>query len=139
MKLVKDRKLMLFRVTLAVVSLSAGLATGAIGAQLQLDSAAVPPCRPVSAAPIERAAGWPPGRYFRVDFAGMASDTIVVNGYRADVVMLDNTSPAGTHYAVARLPADAAVTTGFITFTVAARTALGYTTAVPLKIVLDDH
>jgi hypothetical protein len=139
MNFVKDRRIMLLRTTLAALSLSAGLATGAIGAQVQLDSAAVPPCRLVSAVPIERAAGWPAGRYFRVDFAGMASDTIVVNGYRADVVMLDNSSPAGRHYAVARLPADAAMTTGFITFTVAARTALGYTPAVPLKIVLDER
>lgn len=127
------------RILLTALALSAGLATGAIAAQVQFDSAAVPACRPISAVPIERAPGWPSGRYFRVDFAGMASDTIVVNGYRANVIMLDNSATAGAHFAVARLPEDAAVTTGFITFMVAAKTALGYTSAIPLKIVLDDR
>src|SRR5271156_5264356 len=95
--------------------------------------------QPISAAPVDALPAWPAGRYFRVDFAGMASDTIVVNGYRANVIMLDNSATAGAHFAVARLPEDAAVTTGFITFMVAAKTALGYTSAVPLKIVLDDR
>lgn len=66
----------------------------------------------------------------------MAADQIIVNGYRAAVIMLDNMS-AGPHYAIARLPSDAAVTHGFITFMVTAKTSQGYTTAVPLKIVLD--
>jgi len=51
-------------------------------------------------------------------------------------VMLDNSGDQDTHYAIARLPADAAVTKGFITFMVAAKTPLGYTPAVPLKITL---
>jgi len=128
---------MFLRTMLATLVLTASFMNGALAAQVQVDSAAFPACRPISAEPVERAAGWPAGRYFRVTFAGMASDTIIVNGYRAQVVMLDNSSDSQTHYAIARLPADAAVTRGFITFMVTAKTALGYTQAVPLKIVLD--
>jgi hypothetical protein len=102
----------------------------------QLDSALVPNGRPISAEPVDRAAGWPDGRYFRVVFSGIASDKIIVNGYRADVVVLENGSSSPTHFAIARLPDDAAVTHGFITFMVTARTAFGYTPAVPLKINL---
>jgi len=129
---------MFLRLLFALLVLCASLTNGAFAALTpQLDSAAVPACRPLSAVPVDRAPGWPAGRYFRVEFAGIASDTIIVNGYRADVVMLDNSSTTGTNYAIARLPSGAAVTHGFITFMVTAKTALGYTQAVPLKIVLD--
>jgi hypothetical protein len=123
----------LLRIFMAIVLWSA---TFASAGAVQIDSAAVPACRPLSAEPVERAAGWPAGHYFRVVFAGLASDNIIVNGYRADVVVLDNAA-SGQHFAIARLPSDAAVTHGFITFMVMAKTALGYTTAVPLKIVLE--
>jgi len=102
----------------------------------QIDAAAVPTGHPVSAEPVDRAAGWPDGRYFRVVFSGIASDKINVNGYRADVVMLENGSGDAAHFAIARIPDDAAVTRGFITFLVTAKTAFGYTPAVPLKINL---
>jgi hypothetical protein len=100
----------------------------------QIDSAAVPSGRPISAEPVDRATGWPDGRYFRVVFSGIASDKIIVNGYRADVVMLENGSGDAAHFAIARIPDDAAVTRGFITFMVTAKTAYGYAPAVPLKI-----
>jgi hypothetical protein len=115
--------------------LIAGCPGIARAAQTPFDAALVQ-SRPVSAVPVDRAPGWPSGRYFRVEFVGMAADQIIVNGYRAAVIMLDNMS-AGPHYAIARLPSDAAVTHGFITFMVTAKTSQGYTTAVPLKIVLD--
>jgi hypothetical protein len=102
----------------------------------QVDSATVPNSRPLYAEPVDRAPAWPSGRYFRVVFSGIASDTIIVNGYRAAVVMLDNATANGLNYAIARLPSDAAVTRGFITFMVTAKTEYGYTPAVPLKIVL---
>ena len=124
---------MLLRIVLATAMWGATIVSAGAA---QVDSAAVPPCRPLSAEPVNRASGWPAGHYFRVVFAGLASDNIIVNGYRADVVVLDNAA-SGQHYAIARLPSDAAVTHGFITFMVTAKTALGYTAAVPLKIVLE--
>jgi seryl-tRNA synthetase len=68
----------------------------------------------------------------------MANRNIIVNGYRANVVMLDNAPIAGRRFAIARLPEAAAVTGGFITFMVTSRTSQGYTQAVPLKIVLNS-
>jgi hypothetical protein len=125
---------MFLRILFNSLVLTATLGTGAFGAQLDVMS--VPVCRPLYAEPVDRNPSWPAGHYFRVVFKGIASDTIIVNGYRADIVMLDNSGDQDTHYAIARLPADAAVTKGFITFMVAAKTPLGYTPAVPLKITL---
>src|SRR5271156_3284504 len=68
--------------------------------------------QPISAAPVDALPAWPAGRYFRVEFAGMASDTIIVNGYRANVIMLDNAPIAGRRFTIARLPAEDAVTSG---------------------------
>jgi hypothetical protein len=121
-----------------VLALSAALMTVApLGAPAaQLDSATASFGRLISADPVDRVSNWPEGHYFRVVFSGIASDTIIVNGYRADVVMLDNSSTTQQHYAIARLPDDAMMTRGFITFMVTAKTAFGYTPAVPLKIVI---
>jgi hypothetical protein len=107
---------MVGRIFLALFLLTAMSGTNAFSAQL--DPMTVPVCRPIAAEPVDRDPSWP------------------ANGYRAEIVMLDNAGDQDTHYAIARLPADAAVTKGFITFMVAAKTALGYTTAVPLKITL---
>jgi hypothetical protein len=102
----------------------------------QVDSATVSNPRLVSADPVDRISTWPQGHYFRVVFSGLASDSILVNGYHADVVMLDNASTTEQHYAIARLPDDAMMTHGFITYMVTAKTGFGYAPAVPLKITI---
>jgi hypothetical protein len=130
--------MMFLRTILAALLVAGPLTSLASAAQVSLDPASPQMSRPLSAVPVDRAPGWPAGRYFRVEFAGMASDSIIVNGYKADVVMLDNAPQGGPNYAIARLPSDAAVTRGFITFMVTAKTASGYAPAVPLKIVLDQ-
>lgn len=111
------------------------LAPGAVVAA-QVDSATVSNARLVSAEPVDRTSTWPEGHYFRVVFSGLASDTILVNGFHADVVMLDNSSTTEQHYAIARLPDDAMMTRGFITYMVTAKTGFGYAPAVPLKITI---
>jgi hypothetical protein len=102
----------------------------------QVDSATVSNARLVSAEPVDRTPTWPEGHYFRVVFGGLASDSILVNGFHADVVTLDNSSATEQHYAIARLPDDAMMTRGFITYMVTAKTGFGYAPAIPLKIVI---
>ena len=129
---------MFVHVLCAAIVLAAPLTTIASADQVSLDSNAAQATRPISAVPVERLPKWPTGHYFRVEFDGIASSTIIVNGYKADVVMLDNAPIAGPRFAIARLPDAATVTGGFITFMVTSRTSQGYTQAVPLKIVLNS-
>jgi hypothetical protein len=129
---------MYLHVFCAAIALAMPLTAIASADQVSLDSDGVQATRPISAVPVDALPKWPSGHYFRVEFAGMANRNIIVNGYRANVVMLDNAPIAGRRFAIARLPEAAAVTGGFITFMVTSRTSQGYTQAVPLKIVLNS-
>jgi hypothetical protein len=126
-------------VLFASITLATPLIAIASADQVSPDLYAIQTTRPISAVPVAGLKKWPTGHYFRVEFDGMATSSIIVNGYKANVVMLDNAPIAGRRFAIARLPEAAAVTGGFITFMVTSKTSQGYTHAVPLKIVLDSN